>query len=143
MPSSTSLSASYSSGSPASGGGSRHPPASSRFYPSILGAVLFAIGPLLDRTPHGLSGGERQRVALGRALSARPTILCLDEPLSALDEDTREEMVGLLRSVTRETGVTTRHVTHSKFEALSLAQRIFRVEDGHVHDQSEMVRDTP
>jgi ABC-type sugar transport system ATPase subunit len=104
-------------------------------------AELLGIGHLLDRKPHGLSGGERQRVALGRALSAQPGSLCLDEPLSALDEDTREEMYGLLRSVCRETGVTTLHVTHSKTEAMELADRIFRVQKGRVHDHSHLVSD--
>src|SRR5579884_1235493 len=84
-------------------------------------ARLLGIGHLLGRRPAGLSGGESQRVALGRALAFHPRILLLDEPLSALDEDTRAEMVGLLRSVQRRTGVTTLHVTHSRSEASALA----------------------
>ncbi|MBN1341675.1 MAG: ATP-binding cassette domain-containing protein [Phycisphaerae bacterium] len=95
-------------------------------------AELLGIGHLLDRGPEGLSGGERQRVALGRALSVRPSILCLDEPLSALDEDTREEMCGLLKDVCRETGVTTLHVTHSRAEAAELGQHVLRIEGGVV-----------
>lgn len=102
-------------------------------------AGLLGIERLLDRKPLGLSGGERQRVALGRALGARPSILCLDEPLSALDEDTREEMYGLLKAVCRETGVTTLHVTHGKSEALELAERIFRIEDGAIRDMSQLL----
>lgn len=88
-------------------------------------AGLLGITHLLDRHPQGLSGGESQRVALGRALSFHPRILLLDEPLSALDEDTRGEMVALLRSVQRLTGVTTLHVTHSLTEARRLADRLF------------------
>lgn len=95
-------------------------------------ARLLEIEHLLDRTPHGLSGGERQRVALGRALSFRPQTLCLDEPLTALDDATRGQMYALLRHLRRETGVTTLHVTHSLDEARHLADTIYRIEDGHV-----------
>ena len=88
---------------------------------------------LLDRRPPGLSGGEAQRVALGRALAARPGILCLDEPLSALDDDTREEMYVLLESVRNYTGVTTLHVTHHLGEAERLADVILILKDGQIH----------
>jgi len=93
---------------------------------------LLEIRHLLDRTPHGLSGGEKQRVALGRALSFRPSTLCLDEPLSALDDDTRQQMYKLLEHVRERTGVTTLHVTHHMYEARRLADCIFRVEHGAV-----------
>lgn len=96
-------------------------------------AHLLGIENLLDRKPFGLSGGERQRVALGRALSARPRILCLDEPLGCLDEETQEEMHDLLMRVCLEAQVTTLHVTHSLREAQKLADRLFRLEDGRVH----------
>ena len=74
-------------------------------------AGLLQIQKLLDRYPEGLSGGERQRVALGRALSFWPKVLCLDEPLSALDSETRQQMFELLKEVRAHTGVTafTRH----------------------------------
>ncbi|MCF7959659.1 MAG: ABC transporter ATP-binding protein [Pirellula sp.] len=86
---------------------------------------VLGIGHLLSRSIAGLSGGEAQRVALGRALSFRPSVLLLDEPLSALDESTRYEMHELLRRVKQTTGVTTLHVTHSVSEAESLADRCF------------------
>ncbi len=95
-------------------------------------AKLLEITHLLDRTTLGLSGGERQRVALGRALSFRPRTLCLDEPLSALDDTTRTQMYELLNHVRNQTGVTTLHVTHSLEEARHLADFIFQVENGHV-----------
>lgn len=95
-------------------------------------STLLGIGHLLDRTPHGLSGGERQRVALGRALSASPRFLCLDEPLSALDEETRDEMYTLLKSVQRQTGVTTLHITHNKEDVQRLADRTLYLRDGRV-----------
>lgn len=93
-------------------------------------AGLLGLEKLLDRKPAGLSGGEGQRVALGRALAARPGILCLDEPLSALDDDTREEMYTLLDSVRKYTGVTTLHVTHHLGEAERLADVILVLRDG-------------
>lgn len=87
---------------------------------------------LLDRRPAGLSGGEAQRVALGRALAARPSVLCLDEPLSALDDETRDGMVDLLRSLRQ--GVTILHVTHSREEARRLADRVLILRAGAIRE---------
>jgi ABC-type sugar transport system ATPase subunit len=97
-------------------------------------AALLGIRHLLDRKPPGLSGGESQRVALGRALASPPRILLLDEPLSALDDATREEMYGVLRNVQRQTGVTTLHVTHSLREARTLGDRILMLDKGAVRE---------
>lgn len=96
-------------------------------------ASLLGLTSLLDRRPEGLSGGERQRIALGRALAAHPGVLCLDEPLSALDDDTREEMYSLLRSVREQSGVTTLHITHNRSEAALLADTVFHIENGRIH----------
>ncbi len=93
-------------------------------------ATMLEITSLLKRQIHGLSGGERQRVALGRALSFHPTTLLLDEPLSALDDRTRDQMCQLLENVQQQTGVTVLHVTHSQQEAERLAQWIVRINDG-------------
>lgn len=93
---------------------------------------VLGIAHLLPRAVQGLSGGESQRVALGRALAARPAVLLLDEPLSALDEDTRQDMQALLRRVTQATGVTTLHVTHSREEAQALANQWLILENGRV-----------
>lgn len=95
-------------------------------------ASLLGVGPLLDRRPAGLSGGETQRVALGRALAFRPRVLCLDEPLSALDRETRAQMCELLTDIRKRTGVTVLHVTHDAVEAESLADHRFRLEEGRV-----------
>jgi len=95
-------------------------------------ARWLSIEELLERKPFGLSGGERQRVALGRALSFRPKILCLDEPLSALDEATRGEMVALLKRVQKEAGVTALHVTHNISEAEQLADVRLHLEKGQI-----------
>jgi ABC-type sugar transport system ATPase subunit len=99
-------------------------------------AGLLGITHLLDRYPQGLSGGEAQRVALGRALAFHPPVLLLDEPLSALDEDTRSEMATLLRDVQRQTGVTTLHVTHSLTEARRLADRLFVLERAGLREEA-------
>ena len=93
-------------------------------------ADWLGITHLLERYPRGLSGGERQRVALGRALSFVPRVLCLDEPLSALDSETRQQMCELLGEVRQRTGVTTLHVTHNLDEAQRLADPLFRLADG-------------
>ena len=95
-------------------------------------ANLLEITDLLDRSPLKLSGGERQRVALGRALSFQPTTLLLDEPLSALDEATHDQICKLLHTVQQHTGVTVLHITHSMSEANRLADRLFRIEEGQV-----------
>lgn len=96
-------------------------------------AELLGIAHLLERKIAGLSGGESQRVALGRALSFQPSMLLLDEPLSALDESTRIEMQTLLRDIKNSTGVTTLHVTHNRAEAESLADRRLELSNGAVH----------
>ncbi len=99
-------------------------------------AELLGVQHLLDRYPIGLSGGEQQRISLGRALAAKPGVLCLDEPLSALDESTREEMYALLKSVQKHTGVTALHITHSKTEAKILGDVIFQIDGGVVRKVS-------
>lgn len=105
-------------------------------------AQSLRLEPLLDRRPVGLSGGEIQRVALGRAWSFHPDVLCLDEPLSALDEETREEMGELLTGVRKQSGVTILHVTHSLSEARRLADRVLLLEEGRITDQGKGVGDT-
>jgi ABC-type sugar transport system ATPase subunit len=95
-------------------------------------AAQLGIASLLDRLPDGLSGGEVQRVALGRALSARPRVLLLDEPLSALDDDRRDALAELLATVQRETKITVLHVTHHRAEAGRLAGVLLRLIDGRI-----------
>ena len=93
---------------------------------------LLGLGHLLGRWPAHLSGGERQKVALARALAPRPEVLLLDEPVSALDEGSRERLCGELRRIHEELQVTTLHVSHSVEEALSTGNRAGVLNNGQV-----------
>jgi len=84
------------------------------------------------RKPNELSGGERQRVALARALINEPTILLLDEPLSALDLKLRKQMQSELKALQRKVGITFVYVTHDQGEALALSDRIGVMNDGKI-----------
>ena len=87
-------------------------------------AALLGLEALLDRAITGLSGGERQRVALARALAARPPVLLLDEPLSALDAAGREHLRAGIQSIRRQEGVTILHVTHDAADATALGTEV-------------------
>lgn len=89
-------------------------------------AERLEVAALLGRRVTGLSGGEAKRVALGRALAFRPEILCLDEPLSALDVTTHESMCALIRETLNREGVTAFLITHNPQEAKLLGDRIFQ-----------------
>ncbi|MBM3474394.1 MAG: ABC transporter ATP-binding protein [Armatimonadetes bacterium] len=93
---------------------------------------LLGITPLLRRPIRTLSGGERQRVALARALAIRPRVLLLDEPLSAVDEQTREALCAELRRIHEELRTTTIHVSHNFEETLAVADRIGVIRGGVV-----------
>jgi putative spermidine/putrescine transport system ATP-binding protein len=80
--------------------------------------------------PHQLSGGQQQRVALARALAIRPSLLLLDEPLSALDAKVRVQLRDEIRRIQQETGVTTLFVTHDQEEALSISDRVVVMHEG-------------
>ena len=85
-----------------------------------------------DRKPNELSGGERQRVALARALINEPTILLLDEPLSALDLKLRKQMQLELKALQRKVGITFVYVTHDQGEALALSDRMAVMNGGKI-----------
>ena len=84
------------------------------------------------RYPYQLSGGQQQRVALARALAFEPTVLLLDEPLSALDAKIRVALRHEIRSIQRQLGITTVYVTHDQEEALSLSDRVVVMSEGRV-----------
>ena len=93
---------------------------------------LLELNDLRTRTPSGLSGGERQRVAIGRALAFRPKLLCLDEPLSAIDASMRHRMVKLLKSIHAAEGTSILHVTHYPNELSDIESIQFQMENGTV-----------
>ena len=82
---------------------------------------------LLDRKPQGLSGGEGKRVSLGRAIAARPKLLCLDEALTGLDQETHTSILRLLKDIIAREKFTTLHITHREEEARYLGQRVYRM----------------
>lgn len=79
-----------------------------------------------------LSGGQQQRVALARSLAPSPQLLMLDEPLSALDRELREQLAGELATMLRETNTTAILVTHDEAEARSIADRVHRMHHGEI-----------
>ncbi len=93
-------------------------------------AGLLDVSHLLNRKPDTLSGGEQQKVALARALSIKPEVLLLDEPLSALDPETREGVQKELRQLHNRLKVTTIHVTHDFEEAIALGDHIAVLGEG-------------
>ena len=102
--------------------------------PDGSGDLLRQLGieHLADRTPRSLSGGERQRVALARALAIQPGLLLLDEPLSALDQPTREDMRALLQRLLAELEIPAAHVTHDRDEALSIGDDLAVIVGGQL-----------
>jgi len=94
--------------------------------------AVLEIGALLARKPDALSGGERQRVAFARALLAGPSLLLLDEPLSALDQPLKERILPFLRRVRDEFRVPTLYVTHSADEVVALCRHVVVMEQGRL-----------
>jgi molybdate transport system ATP-binding protein len=93
---------------------------------------LLDIGALLDRRPGKLSGGERQRVAFGRALLSKPKLLLLDEPLGALDEDRKREILPYLVRLRDEAGIPMVYVSHDAAELRQLATQIVMLKGGRI-----------
>ncbi len=100
-------------------------------------AEATGIAHLLNRRPDFLSGGERQRVALARAVLTRPRLLLLDEPLSALDPQTRLAMQELLRTINRRERLAIIHVTHNFIEAMQLGSRLVVMSPGRIEQQGK------
>ncbi len=97
------------------------------------------------RYPYQLSGGQQQRVALARAIVARPKVLLLDEPLSALDKNLREAMQLELKSLQNDLGITFIFVTHDQQEALTMSDRVAVLANGRIQqlDAPRTIYDKP
>jgi multiple sugar transport system ATP-binding protein len=95
-------------------------------------ARSLGIAELLRRKPRELSGGQMQRVAVGRAIVRRPEVFLMDEPLSNLDAKLRVEMRTELRRLQKDLGVTTIYVTHDQAEAMTMADKLIVLRDGHI-----------
>ena len=87
---------------------------------------------LLNRKPKQLSGGQQQRVALGRAIARKPQVFLLDEPLSNLDAQLRDDTRAELKQLHQRVGITTVYVTHDQVEAMTLGDRIVVLNDGRI-----------
>lgn len=104
-----------------------------RLQPDAVVQML-ELQALLSRRPTLLSGGERQRVALGRALLYSPRLLLLDEPLSALDERLRGQILPFLLRIKQESGVPMLYVSHRMDELDYIADRVLRMDSGRFVD---------
>ncbi|MBU1175437.1 MAG: sn-glycerol-3-phosphate ABC transporter ATP-binding protein UgpC [Alphaproteobacteria bacterium] len=108
-------------------------------------AEILDIAHLLNRRPKALSGGQRQRVALGRAMVRSPAVFLLDEPLSNLDAKLRTAMRAEITKLHRKLDATFIYVTHDQVEAMTMADRIVVMKDGHIHqvDTPQALYDRP
>ena len=95
-------------------------------------AALLGLEALLHRKPSQLSGGQQQRVALGRALIAEAPVCLLDEPLSNLDAQLRQDLRREIRALQQRLGITMVYVTHDQTEAMSMADRIILMRGGRI-----------
>jgi sn-glycerol 3-phosphate transport system ATP-binding protein len=102
-------------------------------------AGLLGLSKLLDRTPSQLSGGQQQRVALGRAIIAEAPVCLMDEPLSNLDAQLRQEMRQEIRHLQRELGITMVYVTHDQVEAMTMADRVILLNAGRIEQNGTPV----
>lgn len=90
-----------------------------------------------DAYPHNLSGGQQQRVAIARSLVLKPKLLLLDEPLSALDAQTRVDLRDQIRAYQQKLGITMLFVTHDQAEAMAISDDIIVMNAGHVQQQGD------
>ncbi|MHC8493595.1 ABC transporter ATP-binding protein [Thalassospira sp. SM2505] len=95
-------------------------------------AEILSLTPLMDRKPGALSGGQRQRVAMGRAIVRHPEVFLFDEPLSNLDAKLRTQMRVEIKKLHQKLKSTIIYVTHDQIEAMTLADRIVIMRDGHI-----------
>ncbi len=113
----------------------RRLPAAQRESRLERAAEILGIGKLLDRRPAELSGGQKQRVALGRAIVAQTPICLMDEPLSNLDAQLRQDMRTEIRALQRRLGMTMLYVTHDQTEAMTMADQVILMRDGRIEQK--------
>jgi molybdate transport system ATP-binding protein len=99
---------------------------------------LLGLNSLLQRNPRALSGGEKQRVAIGRALMNSPDILLMDEPLSALDEKRKQEILPYLETLHHQLDIPILYVTHTWEEIIQLADHLILIKGGRVTHSGEL-----
>ena len=97
---------------------------------------LLGLSQLLERRPGQLSGGQQQRVALGRALIAETSLCLMDEPLSNLDAQLRQEMRREIRALQQQLGITMVYVTHDQTEAMSMADQVILLRNGRIEQNA-------
>ncbi len=90
------------------------------------------LSPLLSRQVQNLSGGEKQRVALAQAILSHPQLLLLDEPINALDDDSKYDIMNYLKLIREEFDLPMLYVTHSRVESEYLSESIIRIDNGHI-----------
>ena len=116
-------------------GSKRCRPETRRFREEAL-IDLLQLQPLLERGVENLSGGEKQRVALGRAVLANPRLLLMDEPLSALDDTLRFQIIPYLRSVSEKFGIPYLFISHSLTEMQLMTDHILEIKNGRSFDET-------
>jgi sn-glycerol 3-phosphate transport system ATP-binding protein len=99
-------------------------------------AALLGLDKLLDRKPGQLSGGQQQRVALGRAIIAEKPVCLMDEPLSNLDAQLRNDMRREIRGLQQKLGMTMVYVTHDQTEAMSMADQVILMREGRIEQDA-------
>ncbi|MDX1756409.1 MAG: molybdenum ABC transporter ATP-binding protein [Marinobacter sp.] len=118
--------------------GYRRVPARQRHIAFDQAVNWLGLGDLLERRPHQLSGGQRQRVAIARALLTSPRLLLMDEPLSALDRQSKQDILPYLERLHAELAIPVLYVTHSPDEMARLADYLVLMEQGRVRAQGPL-----
>ena len=123
----------------------RKVPAAERQARLKRAADMLGLDGLLERKPSQLSGGQQQRVALGRAIVAETPVCLMDEPLSNLDAQLRHEMRREIRMLQQRLGITMLYVTHDQVEAMTMADQVVLMRDGHIEQDGtpEMLYERP